>query len=76
MINQFFKFSHGLCFNNSLQVLFIGNQRYQIPLFRYINWADKLSYLVRGSKVVGYIKYSIRSVKLASEVVVIWNEEK
>ena len=40
MLPQSYEFSHGLCLNNLLQFLLIDNQRYQVPLFKYINWAD------------------------------------
>ena len=75
MLTQSYKFSHDVCLNNVLQVWLIGNQRYQIPPFRYIKWADEVSILVRGSKVLGDMKYLMRSVKQEAEVVVIWTEE-
>ena len=75
MLPHSYKFSHSLCLNNSLQVWFIVNQRYQVPLFRYINQDDDASHSVRGSKLLGYIKYLMRSVKQAAEVVGIWTEE-
>ena len=31
MLPQSYKISHGLCLNNLLQVLLIGNQRYKVP---------------------------------------------
>ena len=40
MLPQYYKFSHGLCLNNFLQVWLIGNQLNQVNLFRYINWDD------------------------------------
>ena len=46
MLPQSYTFSHGLCLNNFLQVWLIGNQRDQVLLFRYINWADEVSHLV------------------------------
>ena len=69
MITQSYKISHGHCLNNLLQVLLIGNQRFQVPPFRYINQDNEMSHLVRGSKVLGDMKYLIRSVKRAAEVV-------
>ena len=54
MLPQSYKFSHGLCLNNSFRFLLIGNQRYQGPPFIYINWVDKVSCLVRGGKSRGY----------------------
>ena len=56
-------FSHGLCLNNFLQVWLIGNQIYQVPLLRNINQYDGVSHLVRGWKVLGGMKYLLRSVK-------------
>ena len=76
MLPQSYKFSHGLCLNNSLQVLLIDNQRYQAPPFIYINQDDEVSHLVRVRKELGDMKYLMRSVKQAVEAVVIWNEEK
>ena len=75
MLHPSYKFSHGLCLNNFFQVLLIGNQRYQVPLFRYINWSDEVYHLVRGRKVLGDMKYLMRSVKRAAEAVGIWTEE-
>ena len=57
MLTNTYKFSHGLCLNNFSQLLLIVNQRYQVPPFRYINQADELSHLVRGSLVLGDMKY-------------------
>ena len=57
MLPQSYKFSHCLLLDNFLQVLLICNQRDQIPLFVYINQSDEVSYLVRGSKVLGDMKY-------------------
>ena len=53
----------------------MGNQIYQVPPFRYINWADEVTHLVRGGRMLGDIKYLMRSVKQEAEVVVIWTEE-
>ena len=75
MLPQSYKFSHGLCFNNFLQVQLIGNQRYQVPPFRYIIQYDVLSNLVRGWNLQGGMKYLMRSVKQAAEAVGIWTEE-
>ena len=47
MIPQSYNASHGLCLNNFLQVLLIGNQIGHVPLFRYINQADEVYHLVR-----------------------------
>ena len=69
MLPQSYTFSHGLCLNHFLQVLFICNQRYQVPPFRYINQADKVSNLVIVMKVLGDMKYLMRSVKHATEAV-------
>ena len=75
MLPQSYTFSHGLCLNNFLQVLLICNQRDQVPLFRYINQADKVSHLVIVMKVLGDTKYLMRSVKQAADAVGIWTEE-
>ena len=75
MLPQSYELSHGLCLNNSLQVLLIGNQRYQVPLFRYINQDDEVSRLVRGIKLLGGMKYLMSSVKRAVEGVGIWTED-
>ena len=63
MLPQSYKFSHGLCLNNFLQVLLISNKRDQVTPFRYINQDDEVSHLVRGRKVIGDMKYLMRSVK-------------
>ena len=55
MLSQSYTFSYGLCLNNFLQVWLIGNQRHQVPPFRYINWADEVSHLVRKRKVLGVL---------------------
>ena len=75
MLPQSYEFSHGLCLNNFLQVLFIGNQRDHVTPFRYINWDDEVYHFVRGWKVLGDMKYLIRSVKRAAEAVGIWTKE-
>ena len=75
MLPQFYKISHGLCLDHFLQVWLMCNQRHQAPVFRYIIRDDELSNLVRGSKVIGDMKYLTRSVKQASEAVGIWTEE-
>ena len=66
MLPQSYKFSHDLCLNHSPQVLLIVNQRDQVTLFRYINKADEVSHLIRARKLIGDIKYVMRSVKRAS----------
>ena len=75
MLPQSYTFSHGLCLNHSLQVLLICNQRDQVPQFRYINQANKVSHLVIVMKVLGYMKYLMKSVKQAADAVGIWTEE-
>ena len=75
MLPQSYTFSHGLFFDNFLEVWLIGNQRNQVHPFIYINWYNWLSHLVRGSKVLGGKKYLMRSVKQAAEAVGIWTEE-
>ena len=71
MLPQSYNFSHGLCLNNLLQVWLIGHQRYQVPPFGYINWEVEVSRLVRGSKVIGDMKYLMVSVKRAEEASVL-----
>ena len=75
MLPQSYTFSHGLCLNNFLQVLLICNQRYQVPPFRYINQYNKVSHLVIVMKVLGEMKYLMRSVKQAADAVGIWTDE-
>ena len=75
MLPQSYTFSHGLCLNNFLQVLLICNQRDQVPPFRYINQADKVSHLFMVMKVLGDIKYLMRSVKQSADAVGIWTED-
>ena len=75
MLPQSYKFSHGLCLNNSPQVWSIGNQIDQVNPFRYINRADEVSNLVRGSKVLVNLKYLTRPVKRAAEAVCICTED-
>ena len=53
----------------------MGNQRDQVPLFRYINQADKVSHLVVVMKVLGDMKYLMRSVKRTADAVGIWTED-
>ena len=75
MLPQYYTFSHSLCLNNFPQVWLIGYQRYQVPQFKYINQADEVSNFVRGSKVLGDMKYLMRSVKRAVQAVGIWTED-
>ena len=75
MLPGSYTFSHGLCLNNFFQFWFIGNQIYEAPLFRYINRSNGVSHFVRGRKLIGYIKYLMRSVKRAAEAVGIWTED-
>ena len=75
MLPQFYKFSHGFCLNNFLQVWFIGDQIYQVPPFRYINQTDEMYRLVRGRTVLGGMKYLIRSVKRSAGAVGIWTKD-
>ena len=44
-------------------------------MFRYINRYDEVYILVRGSKVPGYMKYLMRSVKQAVQLVGTWTED-
>ena len=75
MLPQSYEFSHVLCLNHFLQVWLIGNQRYQVPLFIYINWYDEVFRFVRGRKVIRDMIYLMRSVKQAVETVGIWTED-
>ena len=75
MLPQPYNVSHGHCLNNFLQVLLIGNQRDQVPPFRYINQEDEVFNFFRRSKVLGDTKYLMRSVIQALEAVGIWTEE-
>ena len=75
MLLQYHTFSHGLCFNNFLQVLLIGNKRDKVPPFRYINQSDEVSHFFRGRKLLGDMKYLMRSVKRAAEAVGTWTED-
>ena len=72
MIPQSYAFAHRFCLNNLLQVWFIGNQIYQVSPYIYINQTDEVYRLVRGVKVLGDMKYLMRSVKRSAEAVGIW----
>ena len=74
MLPQSYTFSHGLCLNNFHQVLLIFNQRDQVNPFIYINQGDNVSNLVIVMKVLGDMKYLMRSVKRTAEAVGIWTE--
>ena len=74
MLPQSNTFSHGLCLNNFLQVFLIFNQRDQVTPFWYINQAGKISHLVIVMKVIGDMKYLMRSVKRAADALGIWTE--
>ena len=75
MLPQSYKFSHGLYLNTFLQVLLIGNQRDQVPPFVYINPEDEVSRFFIGRKMLGDMKYLMKSVKLAAEAVGVWTED-
>ena len=47
MLPQSYEFSHGHCLNSFLLVLLIVKQRYQVPLYRYINLYVEVAHLVR-----------------------------
>ena len=47
----------------------ICNQRDRVPPFRYINRDDEVSHLVIGRKMLGGMKYFMRSVTRAAEAV-------
>ena len=53
MLPQPYRYPHKLCLNNLTQVWLIGNQKYQVTPFIYINRADKVSHLVRIRKCPG-----------------------
>ena len=72
MLPQSYTFSHGLCLNNFFQFWFIGNQRDQVPLFRYINRDDEVYHSVIGRKVLGDKKYLMRLAKRAVGAVGSW----
>ena len=75
MLRHSYEFSHGLCLNNPLQVWLIGNHIYQVPPFRYINQDYEVSILVIIRKVIGGMKYLMRSLKRAVKAVGICTEE-
>ena len=75
MLPLSYKTSHSIVLNNFFQVWLIFNQRYQVPPFIYINGADEVSRLNIVIKVLGDMKYLIRSVKRASEALGIWTED-
>ena len=75
MLPQSYTFYHGLCVNNLLHFLLIGNQIYQVLLFRYINQDYEVYHFFRLRKVLEDIKYLMRSVKQAEDAVGIWTEE-
>ena len=75
MIPQSYEFSHGLCLNSFLQVWLVGNRRDNFPLFRYINRYDERSHLFWESKLIGDMKYLMRSVKISAEEIGIWTED-
>ena len=75
MLPRSYKISHGLCLNDFLQVWFISNQRDHVTPFRYINLNDELYNVIKGRKVLGDMKYLMRSVKRAAGAVRIWTEE-
>ena len=75
MLPQSYEFSHGLCLNNFLQVLLVGNQRDQIPPFIYINQDYGVSCFFRRVKGLEYMIYLFRSVKQTAEVVRILTED-
>ena len=63
MLPQSYTFSHDLCLNNFLQVLLIGIQMDQVPLFIYINQYNEVFHFYRVSKLIGDMKYLMRPVK-------------
>ena len=75
MLPWSYKFSHGLFLNNFLQVWLLGNQRDQVLPFIHINQAYGVPHLVIGRKVLGDMKYLMRSVKRAADAVGICTKE-
>ena len=75
MLPQSYTFSHDLCLNDFLRVWLIDNQRYQVSPFRYINWDDGLSHLVRGRKVIWDMKQLMKSVKQTEKAAGTWTED-
>ena len=75
ILSHSYKFSHGLCLNNFFQILLKGNERDQVPSFRYINRYDEVSHLVIVSKVLGDMQYLMRSVKRSARAILIWTED-
>ena len=75
ILPRYYKTSPGRFLNNFHQVWLISNQRDHVTLFRYVNWDDDVSHLVRGRRLLGNMKYLMRSVKQESEAVGIWNED-
>ena len=75
MLPQSYTFSHGLFLNNLFQVFLLGNQIDQVPPFRYTNWDDEVYHFVRWIKVLGDMKYLMRSVKRTEEAVGICTED-
>ena len=62
MLPQSNTFSHGHCLNSFLRVLLIGNQIDQVIPLKCIDQEDKLSHFVRIVKMLGDMKYFMRSV--------------
>ena len=75
MLPQSYTFSQGIFLNNLFQVWLIVNQRYHVPLSRYINHSGGVSHFFRGIKVLGDMKCLSRSVKRAEEAVGMWTED-
>ena len=61
--------------NSVLKSWLIVNQIDQITPFIYIVKNGEVSHLFRGSKVIGDMKYLMRSVKRTADAVGIWNED-
>ena len=74
MLPQSYTFSHGLCLNHLLHVLLICNQKDQV-LRSDISIRLIRFNLVMVIKVLGDVKYLMRSVKRAVDSVGIWTEE-
>ena len=72
MLPQPYKFSHGLFWIISFRFCLIFNKRYQVTPLIYNNCVDEVSRFFRGRKLLGDMKYLMRSVKQAVEEVGIW----
>ena len=75
ILPQSYKIYHCLCFHHFLQFWLIVSQRDQVYPFRCINWDNEVYHFVRESKLIGKLKYLMRSVKRTAEALGIWTED-